>query len=418
MKNINIMALSALIALSSNAIASNKMEITESFCFKNNILSTSGYSFEKESKKEIKLCIIETKTGYEIKENSFVYGENKYKITGLDDSDFNNIEKISNINGKLVIKTKSKKIYTGDIGYVLTNREYLPLKENNEIILTKEVIQNVDKVIYSGELIVFSQDKKVYQKNKKTNDWEQLPLRNVIDVTQSRFGSYFVITDTGVFAQLQETDNRTPDPRERGVFYRFDKANIATIPVNSLRFRFVENHKNQNFRLVMDNIKNERETFYVYFGINEALIEKGGKVNKMNEIDYGKPLKKGVVSRKGSRTTANNISIEKVKTSNLGTFESPFITTNFISSKYKGVVELDYKEKFSLLDHPLDQGKVLNLSKIVRVLENTKERRIYVLRSNGLLKTYNSDTYRLLKEEENIKSISHDGKHKVDIERM
>jgi len=405
MKNIKLLALSTIFMMTSTVMASNKMEITKNFCFNQDILSTSGYSFDKSSDRTIKMCIndVYSNEKYEITENSFVYGDNKYIISGFEDKDFNNVESISNLNGKLIIKTKSKKIYTGDIGYVLSNKGYLPLKNNNEIKLIKEDISNVDKVIYSGELIVFTQDKKVFMKSK--NNWEQLPLINVIDVTQSRFGSYFIITKDGVFAKMQESDNRTSDPRERGVFYRFDKANLATIPVKSLKFRFVENHTDSSFRLVMDNQQNKRETYYVYFSVNKALITKEGKVNRPEKGLQQSTLEEGAIVAEGIRTEATDVSIEKSDKNIFGSFYVAYLNDNVLSTKYSGNVDLDYKEKLGLLSHPLNKGKVSNFSNIVKILENDKKTEVYILRDNGLLQVFNKNNYLLQKQLKNIKNI-------------
>lgn len=401
MSKFKLLALSSvMMGLSSTAMA---MSAHAGYCDKQDILSTSGYSFEKSTEREITMCIEKSDEGVIVREYSFIYGDNEYVVKGIDESDLGQIEFVKNINGKLVIKTKSKKIYTGTMGYVLSNSEYLPLRNNNEITVHKESVSNVDKVVYYGELIVMTQDKKIKLKTK--SGWEELPFIRVIDITQSRFGSYFVITKDGVYAQVQESDNRTQDSNERGIFYRFDKANIATIPVSSLRFRFVENHPEQNFRLVMDNVRNERETFYVYFSVNKALIKRDGTVNPKNTPDYGQPLKQGVVLHNGSRTDASDVSIEKVKDTNFNAFQAVYLSDNTISTKYDGVVELDYKEKFALIDYPLNRGKVQDLSKIIRVLEDEDKKHVYVLRDNGLLQVFDKHSYKLVKEVKGVERI-------------
>ncbi len=390
MRMFNMLILSSAIAMTSQAYSAQ-----EKHCFSEKVTSEKGYSFSKNADKKIDFCIKEKNGFVMLSETSFVFGDNEYLINGLEKTDLNNIESIQNLNGKLVIKTKSKHFYTGDIGYVLHNGEYLPLKRNNAIQVKKESLRNVDKILYSGDLMAFSQDKKVFI--KKGHDWEQLALKNVIDVTMTRYGSYLIFTDNGVMTKLQYTDIRSEDKRIRGVYYSFDKANSSVIPFNDLRFDFVENHEASNFKIRMKNIQNPKETYYIYFDVNKALIKRDdlAVTNIDKSLNFCEKLPSTLMTQ-NNIVKGVDLRIKRNFSDQYGDFDSVVFASNSISTRYNGKVDLKYKEEIQLINLPIDNCQENRLNDIVKVTVNEDNDKAYILKDTGEKTTFDLHSYKVL----------------------
>lgn len=379
------------------------------FCYSEGKVSEEGFSYNKNiniGKSEI--CIKAKDSEVVLSEYSYIYGENDYVLESMSKEMISKIKSIHNINGKLLLITKDNELYTTNIGYVLNNNSYLPLKNNNKVELVKESVSKVKKVIYSDVMLVLTHDNKVMLKTEEGN-WERAPFKSVIDIAYSNYGSYFLLTKQGVFAKLKEKDLQQTGYEGKGSLYKFDKAELGRIPLDDMRFGFIENKNNANY--IKLNFKNKRSssTYDVFLLGNKAYVNDAPSkhITEENETLY----KTINVMPSLPIVEAENVSVDNFQqvTNVLNVMERATLKTNKLLTKYDGWVTLPYKENVDLTDSYDHWSKPLkNMNPIVSIKEDIHKKLIYVLRSDGRLKVYNKESLLKVGEDSAVKELKYD----------
>lgn len=378
------------------------------FCNDIEKISSEGFGYEVYiGKTKSKMCLNLKNGKIQLKESSYIYGENNYTIKGFSEDKISSIQKLENISGKLFVTMKNGDLYSANIGYVLNNNDYLPLIKNNEITLKKENIENVKKVVYSDITLIMTKDNKAFIKTEEGN-WERAPFKEVIDITYSNYGSYFILTDKGIFAKLKEKDLQKTGYKGKGQLFRFDKAGLGRIPLNSLRFDFVKNSNNDEHLSLLFTTTHSRTTYKAILIGGEAKFEKA-IIDKKTERMILEEKKSGLLTQELPIVEADNIFIKEFvqvgKT--FDKIEAAAFKTNYLNTKYDDIVALPYKENVLLIDRYNKWNQSYNdYSKIVSIEENLKDKTIYVLRDNKTLKIYNKNSLKMEQHYEDISSLS------------
>lgn len=378
------------------------------FCYKTDKVSEEGYSFNKDTNStDSGMCVMRRDNFFLLNENSHIYGINNYEITNAPSDLVENTKSIQNISGKLILITKSNELYTADLGYVLNNNDYLPLKTNNKITLEKEKMSNVEKVIYSDVLLVLTKDKKVFIKTEK-NEWERAPFKSAIDMGYTNYGSYFVLTKGGVFAKLKESDLQKTNYKGKGSLYKFDKAELGAIPLSDLRFDYIENKNTANYtKLNFTNVRN-KNTYEVYLLGNKAYFN---EQPTLKEIPHVKQLTSNTKAKVSLPIVeARDLEVKEFiqLTESVDVIESVVLSTNKVLTRYNEWVTLPYKEDVYLIDRSDKWGfDLVGYEDIVSVKENIHKDLIYVLRADGHLRIYERSTLLKVAEDVDVKALNY-----------
>lgn len=400
-----------LLALSLMATSSVSFADEGIFCNDIEKISTEGYGFNhNESLEKSTMCLTNKEGQLYLNEHSYIYGVNEYKVIDAPTNVLKNVKKIENISGKLLLTTKNNELYTADLGYILNNNDYLPLNVNNKIKLVKEDVKDVKKVVYSDIMLVLTQDNKVMIKTEE-GFWERAPFKKVIDITYTNYGSYFVLTKNGVFAKLKERDLQKTGYKGKGSLFRFDKAGLGKIPLNDLRFDFVDNDNSfRHTTLELTNAKN-KNTYKIYLLGSKAYFNKQPESVSIEAVEKMESSSTKSISPYTPIVEAENIEIghfEKMgkSFSDFKNYEVAVYKTNKILTRYNEWVTLSYKEKVALTDRADNWLSGLpDYKSIVSVKEDFHQNLIYVLRSNGELRTYDRLTLLLVAQDVNVKSL-------------
>lgn len=390
----------ALMAISTSSMAAS------SFCHKIEKNSTEGYSYEKNESEKAEYCLTDTKKGIMLFENSYIYGSNHYKIEGIDKDLLPNLVSVKNHLGELHLITKDGTLYTGRVGLVLSNNNYLPFEKNNKIELTKESIKNVKKSFDYDGTFVLTKDNKVFMQgnNKKVNNyndrWQSLSIGKVSDIEMNDLGSYFLLTNRGVFSRLKDTDvdivkgkgQRSTYERD-GVFYLFDKVSVRNIPLQNLDIDYIYNSRYGKGLTLQLKDRVSGKVHYLDLLNNRASFRKEFQKPSKADESYefkANPVKLTEVSK------VNNISIEEIERKNGTEVEVATLRTNKISSRDYGVVKTRYKEKVYIMDADIpSQEDLVDYQNIksITIFDNV----LKIERINGKVRSFDINNYKEVK---------------------
>lgn len=401
--------LSTLIIIGSTFTSSAS---ASSYCYIVEKNSTESYSFIKKDSNETEYCLSKEGNRLILKEDSFLYGENEYILKGLSSTNISKIKSVTNNLGNIHLITEEGDLYTGKVGYVLSNNDYIALNKNNVITLTLQgEVKDTVKSFEYDDIVALDSNGTVRihsQKSKKLIDkgWEEVQVGKAIDIAMNDLGSYFILTKRGVFSRLKDTDvdlikgKSTRSTYERnGVYYLFDKLSVRNIPLEKLRINYIYNSRHGTGITIELKHKDNGKRYYVDVSKNsisltdELRLPQIPKSKKTEVIKYAKDL-----VGKLKISTASNISIEKRSIEKSGKkVDVATLRTNQLMTRDYGRIELSYKENVFLMDSDITaQTSFSDYEEIVYVRKIKGSDEVLVLRENGVLRKYNLSNYKLI----------------------